>query len=87
MIEVVKYEDVKRGMLFKKTVKERVRIGTIGWPGDNRDMGISDLKKVREMCRLREEDGVDSDCFYSQAAMVDTFVNRYRTLLRRLARV
>lgn len=87
MIEIVKYEDELKGWPTKRKVRVRRRRGNIGWPGDNRDIAIGEIKRVREMCELREEDGIDSGCFYSRTTMVDAFVNRYRTLLRRLARV
>jgi len=86
MIEVVRYVSVKRGFFVTRYEIERQRLGKIGWPGDNRDIGVGDIKKLRRMCKLCEEDGVDSDSFYFQEAMVDAFVNRYRTVLRRLAR-
>ena len=85
MIEVVKYVEVPR-TLFRPARMERHRIGNIGWTGDNRDLSIREIKRARELCRLREEDGVDSDAFYNELDVVDSFVNRYRTLLRRLAR-
>ncbi len=87
MIEVIKYEEeVTRGLLGKRRVTVRRKFGNVPRPGDNSDIGINEIKRVREMCHLREEDGVDSDCFYTQTAMIDAFVNRYRTLLRKLAR-
>jgi hypothetical protein len=49
-------------------------------------VSVKDLKRLRQMCKLTEADGVDTDAFYSDTAVVDAFVNRYRTVLRRLAR-
>jgi hypothetical protein len=69
-----------------REVQVSKRVGNIPWPGENREVAIKELKKVREICRLREEDGTDSTSFYFYAAVVDAFVNRYRTVLRRLAR-
>jgi death-on-curing protein len=85
MIEVVVYTDVPGGFL-RPARTERRRIGNIGWTGDNRTLAVREIKRVRQLCRLREEDGVDSDAFYREFDVVDSFVNRYRTLLRRLAR-
>jgi death on curing protein len=86
-IDIVRYEKVKKGIVYRKEVLVRKRIGNIGWPGENREVGVKQIKKVREICKLREEDGVDSEGFYSYSVVVDSFVNRYRAVLRRLARV
>ncbi len=87
MIEIVKYTEEKKGWIRRRVEPVRTHMGTIGWPGENREMYIKDIKKVRQICRLREEDGVDSDAFYSDTAIIDSFVNRYRAVLRRLAKV
>jgi death on curing protein len=86
-IDIIRYETVKRGFLPRREERVAKRIGSIGWPGEHREIGISQIKKIREICRLREEDGVGSDGFYSYNVVVDAFVNRYRTVLRRLAKV
>jgi death-on-curing protein len=77
----------RRTGLFKKRI-ERVweRAGVIGYRDDGTEVSNKDLRAVRRMCNLTEEDGVDSDSFYEDAAVVDGFVNRYRTVLRRLAK-
>jgi death-on-curing protein len=70
----------------RKPVIERERVGAIGYRDEGTDVAMKDIKYVRKICSLREEDGVDSAAFYDESAVVDTFVNTYRTLLRRLAR-
>lgn len=85
-IDIVRHETVRKGFLSRRDVQVSKRIGNIPWPGDNREVGIRELKKIREICRLREADGTDSTSFYSYAAVVDSFVNRYRAVLRRLAK-
>ena len=85
-IDVVFYIPVKKGFLKKQITHERQRACRIGWPGESRQIGIGAIKKVRKHCGLCEEDGVDSESFYNRLDMVDSFVNRYRTVLRRLAR-
>jgi death-on-curing protein len=47
---------------------------------------MKDIKALRRLCGLTEADGVDSSAFYDDEAIVDSFVNRYRTVLRRLAK-
>lgn len=85
-IEIVKLVPRRRGMIKRETVTERKRIGSLPYPGESKLVGIKKLKQVRRMCRLTEEDGVDSMAFYEGADTVDVFINEYRTVLRRLAR-
>jgi death-on-curing family protein len=85
-IDVVRYVKEKKGLLPRREVQVRKRIGTIPWPGETREVGLRDLKMVREICHLREQDGIDSISFYDYAVVVDSFVNRYRKVLRRLAK-
>lgn len=85
-IDIVRYETVKTGVLRRKTATKRRRIGNIGWPGENRQVSVSGIKHIREMCNLTEANGVDSDAFYNFTTIVDSFVNRYRTILRRLGK-
>jgi death-on-curing protein len=85
-IDIVRHEIIKKGFFLKREVQVSKRVGSMAWPGENREVAIKELKKVREICRLREEDGTDSTSFYSYSAVVDSFVNRYRAVLRRLAK-
>lgn len=85
-IDVVKYEWKRRHILAPK---ERVgrRINHIPYPREGQEVGRNVLKSIREQCGLREEDGYDSDMFYSAETSVDQFVTRYKKTLRRLAKV
>jgi len=85
-IDVVKVEEERYGFLNLRTRTVYRRIGNIKYPGEKKDVSLATLKTVREMCRLREEDGVDSDAFYFDTLPIDDFVNRYRTVLRKLAK-
>jgi len=85
-IDIVRYEEVRVGLLFRRKVTTvRKRIGDMCWPGENQQVSIKEVKRVRKMCQLCEEDGVDSDSFYGSAVVIDAFVNRYRRILKRLA--
>ena len=85
-IDIMKAETETKGF-FRSTAREvRKRIGNIAYPGDNRTVPLRTMKYLRELCRLREEDGVDSGSFYDELEIVDTFINQYRTVLRKLAR-
>lgn len=86
-IDVVKSVEEEKGLLRRRTVIVQKHVGNIGWPGEHTEMSIGSIKNVRKLCRLCEEDGIDSDAFYNDTAIIDAFVNRYRSVLRRLARV
>jgi death-on-curing protein len=86
-IEVVRLTEERRGILKRRMVNVQQHIATIGWPGEGKEVSIGSMKGIRRACKLREEDGVDSDSFYNDTAIIDSFVNRYRAVLRRLARV
>lgn len=75
----------RRGPLRKK-VEEPKHIHTIGYPGDNKVMGISEIKRVRRICRLDEASGCDTQSFYEGADMIEPFINEYRSVLSRLAK-
>ncbi len=70
---------------FKK--RERLRI-TVGYRNDGTDVGPRQLVHIRRELRLAEADGYDAEHFYgSDSREPDSFINEYRTLLRRLARL
>jgi death-on-curing protein len=85
-IDIMKHMEEKKGFLLKKSTVITKRIGSIAYPGDTAEVSIKEIKKLRNMTDLTEENGVDSESFYDEAVMIDSFVNRYRTILRRLAR-
>lgn len=84
--DVLKVIEHPPTMFRRKRRIEHKRIGSIGYRDEGTEVAMKDLKNVRRLCKLSEEDGVDSAAFYDNYAVVDTFVNKYRTLLRRLAR-
>jgi death-on-curing protein len=85
-VEVMRVEIQKPSLLRREAREVRRRVGWIGYRDEGTDVSVKDLKDIRRMCYLTEADGVDSDAFYNGTAVVDSFVNRYRTVLRRLAR-
>lgn len=85
-IDIIRYETMRKGLILRKEVTVAKRVGNMSWPGETREVSLKETKRVREICHLREEDGVDSESFYNYSIVVDSFVNRYRTILRRLAR-
>lgn len=88
MISIVRYDSKKTGVFpfRRKEIQERKHILNIPWPGDNYEVSIDNIKKIRKSCHLEESDGVDSDSFYNYTTIVDTFVNKYRKVLKDLAK-
>jgi death-on-curing protein len=84
--DVIRLEEREVGLIRKRRETKRQRIGTIGYKDEGTFISIRDMKKIRELCGLREEDGVDSAAFYDAEAVIDAFVNHYRGVLNRLAR-
>jgi len=74
----------RKGILRREQRVEYKTIGRIGYRNEGETVSIKTIKELRRICKLREEDGVDTDAFYEGADVIDTFVNKYRTVLRRL---
>lgn len=85
-IEVCREVTKRKGLLKRERKVERKTIGRIGYRNEGETVSIRTVKQLRRMCKLTEEDGVDAEAFYEGADIIDTFVNRYRTVLRRLAK-
>lgn len=79
------YKIVEEKPLFRSPRKVRQRVGSVGYPREGGVISIENIKHVRRICKLREEDGVDSDAFYEDGATIDTFINQHRRILQRLA--
>lgn len=84
-IDIVRYEIRPKGFLRRGEIATRIHVTTIPFPGEGKTVPLSIVKFVRKRCQLREEDGVDSPSFYDDRVVIDAFINRYRTILRRLA--
>jgi hypothetical protein len=85
-IDIILHSSEKRGIFINKIVETEKRIGNIPYPSDNDFVPVSLLKHIRKICNLTAEDGIDSDAFYSDGAIIDSFINRYRRILDKLAR-
>lgn len=85
-IEIIREAPRRKGVIRREQFIERKVIGRLGFRNEGETVSRKTMKQLRTMCRLREEDGVDSEAFYGGADVVDAFVNQYRTVLRRLAR-
>jgi death on curing protein len=85
--ELVRYEERKTGLLRRRTERVQVKIAIIGYRDEGTDIPKSEIKRIREVCGLTEDKGVDSRAFYSTGVVVDDFICRYRRVLHRLAHV
>ncbi|TFW62708.1 hypothetical protein CT676_00870 [Bradyrhizobium sp. MOS001] len=63
----------------------RRRIGRIGFPGDTKQVSKADLRKVRKLCKLTSEQGIDSQSFYHDVDDMTSLLAEYQQNLRRLA--
>jgi death on curing protein len=85
--ELVRYKNERVGIFKKRTERRRHKVATIGYRDEGTQLSKGEVKNIRELCGLTEADGVDSNMFYASGEIIDSFVNNYRKLLRRLARV
>jgi death-on-curing protein len=85
-IPVLREEQRKTGVLRRETKVTLKPIGRIGYRNEGETVSVKTMKEIRRLCRLTEEDGVDSVAFYDGSEVIDSFVNQYRTVLRRLAK-
>jgi death-on-curing protein len=86
MIDVLRYEEVRKWGGFGKVVKRPVRICCIGWHNEGSPIAPRDIKTLRRLAHLTEDDGIDARTFYGDETVVDSYINHYRRILRRLAR-
>jgi prophage maintenance system killer protein len=82
-VEVLKEEHQTRGIRRREEIVQKP-IGRIGYHDEGEEVSLKTVKALRRMCHLTEEDGCDTASFYEGADSIDVFVNRYRTVLRRL---
>lgn len=68
-----------------ETIEVRKKVWNITYRGENAIVPINVIKDVRNVCKLREEDGITSETFYSEGDIINSFINIHRTLLRKLA--
>lgn len=67
--------------------KEKVgnRVGQIGFPGWKSAVGKGAIKTVREVTRLKPENGVDSESFFHGTDPMQSLIDMYHAPLKRLA--
>ena len=67
--------------------KTRILPTQVAYGGDGTEVERNTLNKIRNDLELDEPHGVDSQVFYGSQAEPDDFIQTYRTVLRRLARL
>lgn len=71
---------------WSKPTRDFQRVCTIGWHHEGGPVAPRDIRRLRQLAHLSEADGVDTRSFYDDEAIVDSFINEYRTILRKLSR-
>lgn len=72
---------------FPKRIKRVQRTVQVQYAGDGTEVTKDTLNYIRQQLCLDERSGYDSRVFYEADAEPDDFIQQYRTLLRRLARL
>ncbi len=85
MIDVVKVEKRSGLAALISGPERRWRIGRIGYPGDTKQVSKGDIRRLRRMCGLTSNEGVDSHAFYNEVDAMSSLIAEYQDNLRRLA--
>lgn len=79
----VSQSETRRTLFGKKERQKTLMV--LKWPDEGKTVPITEIKHIRQMLRLCEEDGVTRDAFYQKGVRIDRFINEYRIVLRKLA--
>lgn len=63
----------------------RTRVARIGYPGDTKQVAKGDIRKIRKVCSLTSQSGIDSQSFYNGSDDMTSLLSEYQENLRRLA--
>ena len=66
--------------------RRKTKVMQIAYGGEGDLVQVNTIKKIRRLCHLTSDDGVDSRAFYDDEATLDSILNEYRFLLKRLAK-
>jgi death-on-curing family protein len=80
------YRSVDRRGPFSKSRMQQLST-QVHYGDEGREVDRSTIHKIRRDLELDEVHGVDSKVFYEAEALPDDFIQQYRVLLRRLARL
>lgn len=79
--------DVERPPRFGRRSRSEHLSIQVAYGDEGRTVERNTLNTIRHVLELDEEHGVDSRSFYEADAVPDDFIQQYRTLLRRLAKL
>lgn len=87
-VDLVRYKEVtKKGKFWQAPKTETVKEKVANIPYfPNRTVGKKLVRSVRRQANLAHEDGVDSTLFYGNETPPDEFIQKYKSVLRRLAK-
>lgn len=80
-IDIVQMHTRRR--MFKKVI-ESEKIGRTGFPGWKKQVSAGDLRRIQKATGLTAERGYDSQVFYRGAEPLQSLINKYQNVLRRL---
>jgi death-on-curing protein len=85
MIDIIKIEQ-RSGLAALIAGKEsRRRIARVGYPSETRQVAKGDIRKIRKLCGLTSDHGIDSQSFYHDVDDMTSLIAGYQVNLRRLA--
>lgn len=84
-IEVIEYRLKKRFLGLGAPIRERIRVGRIGFPRWTAQVSRTTLQHVRELTSLAAKDGVDSAAFFDGLDPLQSLIAGYNEPLMRLA--
>lgn len=86
-VDVVKYsyETRRKGLFSREKIRVGCKVANVPyWPG--RPVGKKLVKSIRRQAGLTHDDGVDSALFYGTETPPDEFIQKYKKVLRKLAK-
>lgn len=88
-IDVIQQKKQEKWNFFRLNKQSEIienRVGVIAFPGWTREVGKSEISKVRKLTNLTAQNGIDAEVFFRGATPLEVLIERYKTPLERLAR-
>jgi len=70
----------------RKPYTTEKRIGVIDYPGETRQISRNDLREVRQLTGLTDENGYDGAVFFGNATPLAAYIDQYHGLLKKLSK-
>lgn len=84
-IDIIQIEKRKGLVAVLVGPEARRRLGRVGYPSDTKQVSRGDLRKIRKLCSLNSQHGIDSQSFYHDVDDMTSLLAEYQENLRRLA--